>query len=463
MEMINNLKDKYYNINEQNSYHIMLFLYKYFHYINYHFTKVEKYNIINKIYKNINYIIKNNKTYFKEKLNNDLDELYQILVLLINLLLTTCNLYYVTQTNNNYMRPGNKNEYFINNDSQALENNIIIKNKNLYKFLFNKLVDVFNENDKSSFTDELPINDDLIIKILYEYTLKINNKYFKFNGNDYLLLTNDGTYINKNFRRIKNIKDNFILGNYLYHKEDDYCFISDTELIILINYKTELLVIQFNIKSSSNNFILTGEMFINLMNVNLSSDLIKYPFLAYAPKLSLNFVGIDDLNNIGVYCITNYIKNIEQEFKGWKSYKNDGIYNNITHDKQTKEYIYLSIKDNYLTPILNNSEFIKKLDKMYSNYGQLVSYINNESYNVLDMDITIQAYSLEKIEQILESIDGEINNILRDISLSQAQAQAHNNLYLVNWLNNQTEPIVSYNDNYGINATYNCKTDCKLV
>ncbi len=439
IQIINDIKNKYYTVNDINIDFLVVFLYDGYYNINRYLTKDEKYNIIKKIFKYLGIANFESPKHYN---------FYSKLLELTNLILD--EYFFVfnsTSKGNNFERIS----YQIIGDNKKQVNSIRILNQEMIKYVFDKILKAFNE--------DIIINDSVILNILDSYEIRVNNKYFKYENDSCSILKHDGTYQKKDFTIIRELDNRFILGNLLFHNEDDYCFLSNEELIIITNYKEEQLIIQFNISIRPGNaFVLSNDMFINLSKVELSNNLIKYPFLVHVPKLALNFITIDELNNIGVYTINNYKNKQDRFIRNYYSYNNEGIFYDITSDEQTKEYLYLSIKDNYLTPVLNNLNFIDKLNNMYKKYGKLRSYINNTNTIIEDISVDIVSYSLNKIDEILDITDVEIEDILKLIG----NFVDSDDMHLVKWLNGSKVPIISSKD-YGKEAKYNCDANCDNI
>ena len=428
-QIIENMK----KISIKEVYSVAIFLMQYYYY----FNKVEIYNIVKKIYKCFYEIYKD-----ESKLNNSN---LTIELLLINFLLDD---YYFIRTNSEINIVDIKN---INSYELSILDYRDNKNKYPIEIFYHDIKFEINiiEQLINAFHNNVTINDKVILDILASYSFKLNTVYLKYENEGNILYKNEiGEYVNDKCEIVTDIGKNFILGNFLFHN-DDYCFISKTKLFIVTNYNYDNLVIIFNIdRIDQNNFKLKNDIIIiNSNNVKLSNNLKKYPFLAFAPKLTLNFISIDKNNNIGVYSIVNYKHD----------YNSDGIFNKITHDIEIKEYIYISIKDNYLTPVLNNNNFIEKLNIFYNYYHKLFLYINDEPYDIKNSEINIETLSLPSIENILNLTNDEIYKILNNITKKVPQ----DNLHLINWLNVPSSIITL--DNYGIDAKYNCDTLCDNI
>ena len=131
----------------------------------------------------------------------------------------------------------------------------------------------------------------IIMEIINSYQLKINNKYFKYDKDKegyFFLLKHDGTYENKKFERVDKLDikkeqveqdDNFILGSLLYHYDDDYCFISNSELEIL-----KCNVSKIGIIASLNKII----VLFNVSEFLLLIILSKIPYTISIDKLATN-------------------------------------------------------------------------------------------------------------------------------------------------------------------------------
>ncbi len=324
-----------------------------------------------------------------------------------------------------------------------------------YIYLLNNIANAFKD-------DNIEINDDYIIQLMDNYVFKIDNPYFKYKNGIFSYQREDGIYITDNFDSIK-LNKQFQLSSLICHS-DDYCFISKDKLFIINNYKNDQLVFQFNIIRSEHNksfILLDDNIYINLNKVFLSNNISLYPFIAHAPRLTLNFVTIDRLNNIGIYSLVNYKPGsypIRDEYNTMRS-----LYN-ITKAPQIKEYIYIPIKDNYLTPVLNNNKFIDKLSNFYKNYKTLLLYIEQNSIeNIspnINNNININKITLPSIEGILTITRDHIDNILSQVAQTQI---SQDNLHLVDWLNKDIDKPIITLDKYGENATYICNTKCDNI
>ncbi len=393
-----------------------------------YFSKEELYNCIKNIY---------NMPFYRRRTNS-----YEILLSLLNYILES---HYIVF---NHMDLEKKPSSLIMREKFMLQkfdyrSNIIKKpilffsNSSLHYYLIHQITRAFNENKT--------IDDAFIFELLDSYSLKISNRLLKFENNKLSYKDLNGEYIKEeNFDLVYLIDKSFILANILFHS-NDICFITNKHLFIVSKYSDgDDLVIQFNIqRTSPESFILLKDYYINLNKVTLSNNIRKYPFMAYVPIKTFNFIYVDNFNNIGVYSISN---------NSFYYYNTKSILREITNESYDKEYIYISIKDNFLTPFINSNNFITKLDSFYKKYNKLFNYINNQQYNIIDKTIEKSSLILPQIEKILNITDDTISEILES---SRTSKVTEDNLHLVNWINKKSEIIKK-------NKT-GCQTNCDKI
>ncbi len=344
----------------------------------------------------------------------------------------------------------------------------IIRDYNIYIFLYEHILNLFENNER--------INIKNIDVIIHLYKYKIDSPYFKPNLEDKTkmdLIINNNT-ITSNFIEITNIRtyhifeNMFLLSDILLNYNKNKCYINSeqTYLVYVLkksNYSNTNsimahdIIIAFNIKSTNSmTFNILNNMYINSNNAILCSDdeINTYPFMAHASSCTINIIE-ENNNNFIVHCIANSL-NINDV----KPY--DYPFHKITTTKYDCYYTSFNIKPNYLTPYTSNEKrnyllsfyYILPPYKLYIKNSNISNNLNDYIKNIKLNNLPIK--HLEKIKKLLYKTGANLVDIINSI-LSEKSNSKYTDL--VQWINNNTHEntLKRYNGNF------DCKLECSFI
>ena len=336
----------------------------------------------------------------------------------------------------------NKENYLVNNQYKMNKDNlsnrtgnikineIILSNKTK---LNNKLKNLVNNRliDISS-TESNIINKDIISLTTNnkkeENSLNINEKMKKYNSKNY----NNNDNINKNFNRketnlydnnMKNLKDQFILNNYI---DDDYKLLEDKNKFYsngMININEENAIsndlstynyYNTNIKNKENSnsmkYKLSNSKIKKILNLKLNGNKIKISNLSLLSKKNennkhiINKVSFNSLNNDIKNYSNRVINKMRRKINTRYSEEKPNIYslskvkNQNMEDKSNEYNAYLTLSENHPHfQDLKIKEFIKNSNSIGFNEGNLI----NNFYNNLEKGRIIKELKKELIIKML--------------------------------------------------------------
>ena len=375
--------------------------------------------------------------------------------------------------------------YTYNNETTNIIIHDILQNIDICKIIYPQILKYLEDN--------VELNSYNIMNIISKINIIIDSPYFKINKVDTtkMDLIIDNNTITQEFIKLEKVPDGFkdfntimVLCDILLNEGQfiNSIFISTDWLVIILEKKNYYnkentppnmsndIIIAFNIQCNLSTyrftFIKTKKIYINSYETFLSNNINKYPFLAFAPKYSLNFI---DLKNNIVHCISNN-----------KQLSRPDVFTKIINENMDNYYMALYIKPNFLTPYLNNTKYIRIMHthcKSYINYlpdifkDELPDQLNNKIDLTILPGLNKLAYFLPRIDSLLNDITFNILGILEMITnMSRLKPETQDkfnienkdkNLDFIDWINSQTNSdinsIVKYNDEFI------CSVNCRNI